>query len=358
MNITFLFHIHSNIRNKWDGKLIEIKEITREVWSNPLNASFTDHGIRHSERLTDYVADILNSLFSEPDVGLSDAQRNIRCAKIVSYFSPRNFNISSQTDLPIQLQKLAAKIAFALEASIYLHDIGMQCTNSSLHEKCGFSIKKLPGNYTKTDLKKIRDFHHELSGLWLEEAFFSNNDPRLSFSARIRNIISDIDEALLKTIITACRFHSKLDVNACESPRALEEGIIHSQIIALLLRIADELDINRSRIDLAQIEQLHLKADEEFWWWYHYLLKHISVESSGIKFYTQFNSQDKNIAESATELIASIFLKKNGEILGLLSDAGFSLNVNPYHQPPPEIDSYALKIPDKIKSVFRKQFKK
>ena len=201
MHVMSLFNIESNIKSKWEGKLVEIREITEKIWSQPLNASFTDHGIRHSERCTNYIIDIFNSLFSEPDVGLFEGERIIRSRKIMRLFSPRSFNIGFSTQPPLPLQKLAAKVAFALEASTYLHDIGMQCTIDLLHKKCGFSIKNSPGHYTKADLKKIRDWHHELSALWLEDAFFSSTDPRLSstdprlsFRARLRNQISDIDE--------------------------------------------------------------------------------------------------------------------------------------------------------------------
>jgi hypothetical protein len=321
-----LFSLDKEIRDKWQGKLTEIKEVTREIWTQPFNPSFTDHGIKHSERLADYIERILILFSGEDDTGLFTTERNFREYRLIKLFTHRSINIHPESVIPKNLQILAGKIVFALEAVAYLHDIGMQCTSNSLHTKCGFSITNSPTSYNKTDLKNIRTWHHELSALWLEDAIQSSTNPVLSFNGKLRNIFSGIDNAILNTIIDACRYHSKTNIEMCCETHAFDEGIVRSKIMVLLMRIVDELDISRNRIDMAQIEHLRLEREAEYWWWYHYLIKHISVESSEIKFYINFNIADYDIGERLTELFAKDFQKKNGKVLGLLSDTGIKLN--------------------------------
>ncbi len=358
MGIMSLFSLDKEIRDKWQGKLIEIKEITKTIWTQPFNPSFTDHGIKHSERLVDYIERILTLFSGEDYVGSSSTESNLRKCRLINLFTPRTINIDSQSEVPHNLQILAAKIAFSIEAAAYLHDIGMQCTNNDLYTKCGFSIANSPTSYDEIDLSNIRTWHHELSALWLENAFHSAADPVLSFSGKLRNLILGIDNAILKTIIDACRYHSKMNIEMCSEIHVFEEGIVKTKNVALLLRIVDELDISRNRIDMAQIEHLKLDREAEYWWWYHYLIKYISVEPSGIRFYINFNLVDSDVGEKITELFAKEFQKKNGKVLGLLSEAGIKLNINPFHQPLPEKDNFAICIPKHIKEMFKEKLEK
>jgi HD superfamily phosphodiesterase len=119
-------------------KLELIKRAVTELWSIPrVIPNFTDHGIRHNERVVGYLWDL---------------------------YSQRNPN-------PNQFRDLSPEEAFVLLAGVYLHDIGMQCVDPKLFRKVGARVThQLPADFTEDERTEIRKSHHILSAEMIQAA--------------------------------------------------------------------------------------------------------------------------------------------------------------------------------------------
>lgn len=354
MGLLSLFNLESGIRAEWEGRLTQIKSINKGIWEYRFNVSFTDHGPEHSDRITDFIGKILDLSSGKSGLGPSSQEEMLCQYRLLKLFKPDLSNYDSRNALSNNLQLLAGKLSFAVEAAVHLHDIGMQCTDPDIHRKCQLTLanESVPQHYTNRDLKLLRDNHHKLSVIWLRNAL-SGPATGATYSGRICAALKGIDDAVISTIMDACEYHSKENIDECNEQHLFEEGMIVSKIAVLLIRIADELDISRKRIDIAQISQLRLEPDAEYWWWYHYLIKHIAINLSGVAFYTSFNPTDIDIAKNAVEFFVREFQHKNGRIIGLLADRGIYLSLNPFYQPEADINQSTQAIPEHIKDRIR-----
>jgi hypothetical protein len=127
------------------SSLEKIREAVEDIWADDaprVIQDYTDHGIKHSERLADFVNKLLQS----------NDGRN-----------------------------LSAQEMYLLLASIYLHDIGMQCDVVKFPkikeraEALGakFEIKftaKTASKYSIEEQKDIRRNHQYLSAAWIDNA--------------------------------------------------------------------------------------------------------------------------------------------------------------------------------------------
>ena len=350
-----MFNLDPDVRHEWEGRLTQIKAINRSVWEYRLHASFTDHGPEHSDRLTDFIGKILDFVSGAPGFGLSPLERLPFEHRLLKLFRRDLYNYEMCSGFSRELQLLAAKLTFAIEAAAQLHDIGMQCTDTTIQRECGLALAgATPQHYTDEDRRLLRDNHHKLSEIWLRRAIEGPADEK-TLSGRLSAVLKGLDAAVNDTIIDACKYHSKEDTDRCPEKRLFEEGMIESKAVALLIRVADELDISRKRVDIAQIGQLLLEPASEYWWWYHYLVKYIAIDPSGIRFYTSFNPDDEDLAKRTIEVLVTEFLRKNGKIIGQLGDHAINLIINPYYQPEPEINRSTFSIPGHIKDEIRRK---
>jgi hypothetical protein len=123
MGLMSVFIIERDIRDKWQGKLAETKDVAKKIWAQPFNASFTDHGMKHSERLVNCLETILILASGEDYAGLSESERYSKECRLLKLFTPLNINANSLSGKPNPLQDLLGKIIFTIEAAAYLHDI-------------------------------------------------------------------------------------------------------------------------------------------------------------------------------------------------------------------------------------------
>ncbi len=150
------------------------------------------------------------------------------------------------------VDSLSAMECYVLIMSCYLHDIGMGVIQKDYDE---FSRKLDLSEYLRehpdADEKRIvRDFHNELSGLFVRKYWELFDIP---------------SEEAVFSIIQLSRGHRKTDLfDEKEYPvLETEDGIIRTAYLSAVLRLADEIDIavDRNPEILFDMPHLTLQAD-------------------------------------------------------------------------------------------------
>ncbi len=194
------------------------------MWGDPaarLIQGYTDHGIPHSRRVAGYACHLLAQNGGPP-------------------FSPQEI--------------------YLLLAGTYLHDIGMQCDVvkwpriRKLAEKQGarfdlsFTASDI-NSYTHEEQKAIRSQHHHLAAAWIE--FARSGQTVLGPAAQ------SIPPDLVGDLMEVCRYHAHLSIEDCPA-----SGKVHRkfrvQLVAAVLRLADELDIAAARVEMATVKNFNL----------------------------------------------------------------------------------------------------
>jgi len=135
-----------------------------------------------------------------------------------------------------QVRALTIPECYALVMSCYLHDVGMGISRDSLE---AFTRKLDMEEYLKKHPnpkpeKVIRDFHNELSGLFIR---------------KYADLFDILSEDLLFAIIQISRGHRKTNLfDETEYPDIqTSDGVIRTSYLAAVLRLADEVDVGADR---------------------------------------------------------------------------------------------------------------
>ena len=135
-----------------------------------------------------------------------------------------------------QVQALTIPECYALVMSCYLHDVGMGISRDSYE---AFTRKLDMDEYLKKHPnpkpeKVIRDFHNELSGLFIR---------------KYTDLFDIPSEDLLFAIIQISRGHRKTNLfDETEYPDIqTSDGVIRTSYLAAVLRLADETDVGVDR---------------------------------------------------------------------------------------------------------------
>lgn len=217
--------------NKLDELLVRANDVrlaVRQIWDLPLVIpNFTDHSLPH----------------------------NIRVFR-------RLHEIYARHDPEIK-PPLSATEVFVLICANYLHDIGMQCAPPELLRKAGVQVKNPnAASFSDKDREEIRRHHHELSAIMIERASEHERMHDGEFShlwersmhkpfERLENSLQLVDTEFIEPISDVVRYHSsEADIDTCAegSPET-----VRRRYLALLLRLADELDITAKRVNIKEI---------------------------------------------------------------------------------------------------------
>ena len=226
------------MRKKTNSKLVDISTIKNYAADVHKHVfwfkHYTDHGIRHSER----VKNSLTKWMKKSNISLNDLEDSI------------------------------------LTAAIYLHDIGMQCTDEKIIgriKECQFTEQQIKlfirqcgsGQCDANVQKYIRDNHANLSKLMIEDQC-----TKIIPNRSIRNIIAIICSEHTKEIISG-----DLSKNhQCQGQK------INVKKLAYLLRFGDCFDATRKRLpeytrDLAP----RILTEHELHMVKHYVVKKIEL---------------------------------------------------------------------------------
>ncbi len=279
---------------KLHNNLLSIREAVAGLWTgSPLVRDFTDHGPGHNSRLLKYTAKLL------------------ACNKG---------------------QQLNQEELYVLIASTYLHDIGMQADvvkRPDLIERAEFMGAQFEvgftapttSQYSSAEQDAIRENHHWLSAAWIEHALDSDEDTAFNRAMR------DIPRRVAGTITDIISCHSKRDIAACEDTFYYYNGKQRKRLLAVLLRLADEMDIASDRVNIEIMKEYRLPSDSALWWWLHYCTE-LGLDDNGVlTIQVSVNRQDhETYAWKVKQLIVDRFMDKNYPLIDLLFKAGIHVH--------------------------------
>ncbi|MBU4231045.1 MAG: hypothetical protein L6277_05385 [Desulfobacterales bacterium] len=298
--------------------LQNIREAAQGIWPPDVRIikDYTDHGFPHSQRLVENVEKILR-----PDIDVSLSKEEI----------------------------------YLLLAGIYLHDIGMQC-DVVKHPKIKAKAEELgaqfdidftttgSNNYSLDEQKALRQNHHFLSAAWISIAHDTGATDLGAAAQKIPSyLVEDLEDV--------CRFHSKLDINQCPLKlKASPSG--RKRLVAALLRLADELDIGKKRVDFAVLKNFALSPENAVFWWLHELT-HVDIFASIVTLTIFLHPDD---AGDFTRLIETEvirkFIEKNQPLIDILM--GYQNNIVISASSKVVADSHTLTLPADIKEELQR----
>ena len=307
------------ISKEFISRLDEIRAAVETIWnpSELIIKNFPNHGVEHSNHIAKSVIDLLE--FNEGD--------------------------------PISELE-----TYVLLASIYLHDIGMQCDIRKFPlvktkaESLGANFNNIKFvardsndyNYFEQDI--IRKNHQYLTAAWIDYAYNNTNEDSL-FDTAIKNIS---DEDILTDIKDVCLYHSKLDIKNCAENFVSGSG--RKQLVAALLRFADELDISKDRVSPGMYEIFRIPLESSKYWWLH---EHTDVKPDFNKncfdLYYHINPSDRDHIPLIKSYYEENFINKNENLVEVIKGYKFKLlNINFTIL----YDNIQKRIPEEIKQIL------
>jgi hypothetical protein len=150
-------------------------------------------------------------------------------------------------------KRLAPTEVFVLLSAAYLHDIGMQ------NEK-----------FAEGDFDEIRAHHNEQTAEMIYKIF---EDPANAFAIPLAR-----DPGLVEAVALVAQGHRQVDLNA-EGYDPLVQGneTLRLRLLAALLRLGDELDIDYRRADLEAMKLMAVPLEAQLRWWICYYVSGVRV---------------------------------------------------------------------------------
>jgi hypothetical protein len=69
--------------------------------------------------------------------------------------------------------------------------------------------------------------------------------------------------------MTVCKFHSQIPMDKCPDTSEINLGL-RLKLIAAILRLADELDIGKTRVSIESIKDSKFPIENSVYWWLHH----------------------------------------------------------------------------------------
>jgi len=262
-----------------------IRNAVEDIWADDaprIIQDYTDHGIHHSERLAGYAAQLLAVNAGRP---------------------------------------LSAEETYLLLAGICLHDVGMQCDVVKYPEirtraeamGARFDIEftaKTASSYSIDEQKAIRGNHQLLTGAWIDHA-------RCTGETVLGLAIRTVPDELVGDLIDVCKYHAKLPITECPITFTLDERG-RKQLVAALVRFADELDMDGHRVSIETVKNFRLDPRNAVYWWLHQLTK-VIIAGNVVTLTTRLRPDDEQHHGSLVrEAFIEEFRTKNRSVLGVL----------------------------------------
>lgn len=273
-----------------------IKQTASSIWTKEVRIikDYTDHGPEHSERIFEKLYKIL-----WPDNAIK---------------------LLSENEL------------YLLILGIILHDIGMQCDIKKFPEiktvavnEYGASFqldfsKGTASSYSKDEQDELRKNHHLLTAAWLD-CIFRRIDTILPTIS-----LESVPVVLRNDLIDVCRFHSKLNILTCPEKNDLSNTRV--RLIAALLRLGDELDIDRFRVDIDTVKLFGFGVENSLFWYLHeYTVVNIHNHIISLNILLNQDNYDSFADYFETEIIDE-FNKKNRILAEIIMSYGITIGIS------------------------------
>lgn len=306
-NETFINSIHN------------IRQAVSAIWTEDVRIvhDYTDHGLEHSERIF---------------------------AKLHGLLAPENaFDSLQENEL------------YVLIIGVMLHDIGMQCDVKKHPQIMDAAVKNFGAKfdtefasgtanaYSKKEQNEIRKNHHLLTAAWLDCGFKGK-------SGFPNHALQSIDSQYREDLINVCRFHSKLDITDC--PERSRISRIRCQFLAALLRLGDELDIDKYRVNLQTVETFNFDPENSIYWYVHHHTQ-ILIENHVITLKIYLAREDYTVCnEILQDTVINKFKSKNAKQIEILIKNGVKAVISDNSSV--EIDEYTNPLPASIRNQLVK----
>ena len=277
------------------SSLAKIREAIEDLWPSDsvrIVLHYTDHGVKQSERVANYASLILKA---NKGTSLTDQEM------------------------------------YLLLAGIYLHDIGMQCDVVKFPEIADkaetmgveFDIKFEFVNevFSKDMQKSIRKNHQYLSAAWIDLASRTGG-------TRLGTATMEIPKDLVDDLMDICKYHSRLSIKKCPLKFKFSQ-IDRKQLVAAILRFADELDIDAHRVSLETVRNFSIDPDNSVYWWLHNRTSITFITPNVISIMLQLHPFDnEKYGPLIKRLFIEKFCKKNGPLIDILFENHIPLHIS------------------------------
>jgi len=280
--------------------LNKIRHAVEEIWKGDhIISDFTSHGIDHSMRIIGYSYDILS------------------CNKN---------------------DELTQDETYLLLASIYLHDIGMQCYppepifSDIINEaKCIAEERNICFNcidfksesamkLTDDEQKFIREYHSLLTAALINYSFKKTD-------YILHEACKGIQNNLRMDLTHICLYHSKYSIMDCEEYLTILEKEGRKKLIATILRLADEMDIGYNRINEDDYKILR-KDPKNLIHWIKHKYTTVSLSDNEIHLKIVLNLEDaEKYGHIFQALIINKFCCKNKNLIKILNSYGYNIKM-------------------------------
>jgi tetratricopeptide (TPR) repeat protein len=176
--------------------------------------------------------------------------------------------------------KLNDNEAFVLLAAALLHDVGMQRLNvfdSDLAQHLFTSEEVGQGRSSRACCEElVRERHHLIGAEWIRTEL-SSSWPNRDFVEEIAGVV---------------RGHTKADLSALQDHRKAGKPM-RIRLLAALLRLADELDLDFQRVHLDRLKHASITPESmAHWWKCHYVESVDVLERGQVQVTFRFSSED------------------------------------------------------------------
>jgi hypothetical protein len=247
--------------DKWLGqdlrnRLYTITRYVNRFWEEGQHLHFTFHGLKHSRQIQKRLAELIQEW---------------------------------NKDNPLSEDEI-----FVLFAAALLYDIGMQCTD--LLPELDFDWQHKP--LSQSQLLQIREKKHLLTYRMIFQSV--NHKP----GYRLQLGLLEADD-YTRCIAEVCRGCSDDPPDTTTDVVGTRNGPIRVPLLVGLLRLADQLYIDRERVNLDLLEAAPLPLPQKLRWWLYHYTRVLPIEKGQISFrymlptpvYNEFLGQIRTVIE-------------------------------------------------------------
>ncbi|MCB0174035.1 MAG: CHAT domain-containing protein [Anaerolineae bacterium] len=179
-------------------------------------------------------------------------------------------------ELP-ETERLTSDETFVAVASAWLYEIGMQSPN--LKPTLNFDYQ--PGDHLSfVQRQKIRVNKHLLTErLILDSVRTDYHGPPLQLG-----LTRPVDDYIWR-IAEVCRWCSNESLDDVPEESPVKGQVVRVRLLVALLRLADQLYIDSSRVNLNLLEPFDLPANEFAWWWGYHYTQTLPIKKKQIRFH-------------------------------------------------------------------------
>jgi len=289
----------------------DVRDAAEHILENPLHHHYTDHSLRHSER----VIEILNILTEE----LMDSAQRLTTIEI-----------------------------YILLAATYLHDIGMQDRRSIPDTE----YRNVQPDETYYDeyiaaLERIRERHHEFTEQMILDHIFQRNDyvdlglPRIPI----------VDEKV--ALVAGAHRKVDLSLDSFEDVAGDRRNPTRPRLLAALLRFADELDIDHKRVYMDRLKLIRPPTRSRYHWYLSYYVHVVQMQDEMITICYRFPSGCRDYEELIEPLVDKPIRSKHHELVNIFWPNRVKSLINPISKR--QFSELIDPLPPDVKTLARKE---